>query len=302
MSAEQQNNEEVTIDLRRLFILIRKHIISILIWTIGLGLVAYGVSDYLIAPKYTATTQLLVNRQSSDASQAYAMQQADVNAVTTYKDLITSSKILKGASKYLANPVTVVRKATPAKKAVYKTQDDGTKVLVKKAVKAKPAVIKRDGKSYTVSASELKSAISVTTTTSSQVFSVSATAETPAKAKAEANAVAKEFKEQLPSIMDINNVTIVATASNGTKSFPNVKMMTAVGALVGLVVSLLIIIIKDLSDTTVREDSFMTNELGSTNLGKGLTNLGEIGRITMPKDWTFTAKTAEKRGSSRRRV
>lgn len=57
-------------------------------------------------------------------------------------------------------------------------------------------------------------------------------------------------------------------------------MITAVGVLAGLVISLLIIIIKDLSDTTVREDSFMTNELG-------LTNLGEIASITMPKDWTL---------------
>ena len=295
MSAEQQNNEEVTIDLRRLFILIRKHIISILIWMIGLGLIAYGVSEYVLVPKYTASTQLLVNRKSTDANQAYANQQADVNAVTTYKDIITSNVILKGASKYLANPVTLVKKATPAKKAVYRTEDDGTRTLVKKAVKAKPAVYKRESKSYSVSASELASAVSVTTTTSSQVFTLSATAETPAKAQAIANAVAKEFKEQIPKIMDVNNVTIVAEAPKGSQSYPNVKMITLVGVLAGLVISLLIIIIKDLSDTTVREDSFMTNELG-------LTNLGEIARITMPKDWTFTAKTAEKRGSSRRRV
>lgn len=295
MNAEQQNNEEVTIDLHRLFILIKKHLISILIWMIGLGLVAYGVAEYVLVPKYTASTQLLVNRKSADASQAYANQQVDVNAVTTYKDIITSNVILKGASKYLANPVTVVRKATPAKKAVYKTQDDGTKVLVKKAVKAKPAVYKREGKSYSVSASELSSAVSVTTTPSSQVFTLSATAETPAKAQAIANAVAKEFKEQIFKIMDVNNVTIVAEAPKGTKSFPKVNMITAVGVLAGLVISLLIIIIKDLSDTTVREDSFMTNELG-------LTNLGEVSSITMPKDWTFTAKTAEKRSSSRRRV
>ena len=294
MSAEQQNNEEVTIDLRRLFILIRKHIISILIWMIGLGLIAYGVSEYVLVPKYTASTQLLVNRKTADANQVYANQQADINAVTTYKDIITSNVILKGASKYLANPVTLVKKATPAKKAVYKT-NDGTRTLVKKAVKAKPAVYKRESKSYSVSASELASAVSVTTTTSSQVFTLSATAETPAKAQAIANAVAKEFKEQIPKIMDVNNVTIVAEAPKGTKSFPNVKMITAVGVLAGLVISLLIIIIKDLSDTTVRDDSFMTNELG-------LTNLGEIAHITMPKDWTFTAKTAEKRGSSRRRV
>jgi capsular polysaccharide biosynthesis protein len=295
VSAEQQNNEEVTIDLRRLFILIRKHIISILIWMIGLGLIAYGVSEYVLVPKYTASTQLLVNRKSTDANQAYANQQADINAVTTYKDIITSNVILKAASKYLANPVTLVKKATPAKKAVYRTNDDGTRTLVKKAVKAKPAVYKRESKSYSVSASELASAVSVTTTTSSQVLTLSATAETPAKAQAIANAVAKEFKEQIPKIMDVNNVTIVAEAAKGTKSYPNVKMITLVGVLAGLVISLLIIIIKDLSDTTVRDDSFMTNELG-------LTNLGEIAHITMPKDWTFTAKTAEKRGSSRRRV
>lgn len=295
MSAEQQNNEEVTIDLRRLFILIRKHIISILIWMIGLGLIAYGVSEYVLVPKYTASTQLLVNRKSTDATQAYANQQADINAVTTYKDIITSNVILKAASKYLANPVTLVKKATPAKKAVYRTNDDGTRTLVKKAVKAKPAVYKRESKSYSVSASELASAVSVTTTTSSQVLTLSATAETPAKAQAIANAVAKEFKEQIPKIMDVNNVTIVAEAPKGTKSFPKVSLITAIGVLAGLVISLLIIIIKDLSDTTVRNDSFMTNELG-------LTNLGEIAHITMPKDWTFTAKTAEKRGSSRRRV
>lgn len=295
MSAEQQNNEEVTIDLRRLFILIRKHIISILIWMIGLGLIAYGVSEYVLVPKYTASTQLLVNRKSTDANQAYANQQADINAVTTYKDIITSNVILKGASKYLANPVTLVKKATPAKKAVYRTNDDGTRTLVKKAVKAKPAVYKRESKSYSVSASELASAVSVTTTTSSQVLTLSATAETPAKGQAIANAVAKEFKEQIPKIMDVNNVTIVAEAPKGTKSFPKVSLITAIGVLAGLVISLLIIIIKDLSDTTVRDDSFMTNELG-------LTNLGEIASITMPKDWTFTAKTAEKRGSSRRRV
>ncbi|MST79579.1 exopolysaccharide biosynthesis protein [Lactobacillus equicursoris] len=295
MSAEQQNNEEVTIDLRRLFILIKKHLISILIWMIGLGLIAYGVAEYVLVPKYTASTQLLVNRKSSDANQAYANQQADVNAVTTYKDIITSNVILKGASKYLANPVTLVKKATPAKKAVYRTEEDGTRTLVKKAVKAKPAVYKRESKSYSVSASELSSAVSVTTTESSQVFTLSATAETPAKAQAIANAVAKEFKEQIPKIMDVNNVTIVAEAPEGSKSFPKVNMITAVGVLAGLVISLLIIIIKDLSDTTVREDSFMTDELG-------LTNLGEVSSITMPKDWTFTAKTAEKRSSSRKRV
>lgn len=298
MNSQQQNNEEVTIDLRRLFILIKKHIASILVWTIGLGLIAYGVAEFALTPKYTATTQLLVNRRGTDVNTAYANQQADINAVTTYKDIITSSVVLEAASDYLENPVTVVKKAVPARKAVYRTDENGNRTLVRRARKARPAVTRRDGRSYNISADELKDDVSVTTTTSSQVFTLSATAETPEKSKAIANAVAKEFKQQITKIMDVNNVTIVAEATNGTQSFPNTKMITAIGLVVGLIISLMIIIIRDLSDTTVRDDNFMTEELG-------LINLGEVSHIEMPKDWTFTKAPSVKKNNNnnaRRRV
>ena len=91
----------------------------------------------------------------------------------------------------------------------------------------------RSGKSYSVSTSELAKSVSVNTQQQSQVFSISATADTPEKAKVEANAVARSFRDQIPNIMNINNVTIVAPATDGNQSSPNVKLFTLAGFVVG---------------------------------------------------------------------
>ena len=181
--------------------------------------------------------------------------------VNTYKDIVTSHVILKDASDRLANPVKVVKKAKPAK---YRTTDDGRRIRVRKA---QPAVIERDGKAYSVSAKQLAKSVSVATQQQSQVFSVSAKADTPEKAKAEANAVARSFRDQIPNIMNINNVTIVAPATNGVQSSPNVKMFTLAGFVIGLVLTFAVILIREMTNTTVRDDTYLTQELGLTNLG-----------------------------------
>ena len=68
--------------------------------------------------------------------------------------------------------------------------------------------------------------------------------------------------------MSVNNVTIVSRATvPDSPSFPNVKLFTLVGAVFGLLFSIIYLIIKELMDTTVKNDEFMTNELGLTNLG-----------------------------------
>ncbi|RHX75442.1 YveK family protein, partial [Lactobacillus helveticus] len=125
----------------------------------------------------------------------------------------------------------------------------------------------RDGKSYSVSASQLAKNISVNTQQQSQIFSVSATADTPEKAKAEANAVARSFRDQIPNIMNIDNVTIVAPATNGVQSSPNVKMFTLAGFVIGLVLTFAMILIREMTNTTVRDDTYLTQDLGLTNLG-----------------------------------
>ena len=288
---QEQKQTDNTIDLTQLLQLCRRHIWALILWSVGLALVGWGIANFVISPKYSSSAQILVNQKSNknDPNAAYNTQQANMQLVNTYKDIVISHVILKNASDRLANPVRVVKKAKPAK---YKTTDDGRKVLVRKA---QPAVIERDGKAYSVSASQLAKNISVATQQQSQVFSVSAKADTPEKAKAEANAVARSFRDQIPNIMNINNVTIVAPATNGVQSSPNVKLFTLAGFVIGLVLTFAVIMIREMTNTTVRDDEFLTRELG-------LTNLGQIAHFHLSSSFTIKNNSnMTKRGQSKRR-
>ena len=109
---ENSTKTENTIDLRRLWMLLRAHIWSIILWTIGLGAVGFILAAFVVEPKYTSTTQILVNqkRNENDANQAFNAQQADVQVINTYKDIVTSPVILKDASKWIKNPNTIPAK------------------------------------------------------------------------------------------------------------------------------------------------------------------------------------------------
>lgn len=259
---EEKATQTNTIDLKHLWSLVRSNIWRIIIWTIGLGIIGFAVAEFVIPPKYSSNTQILVNqKKDNDPNATYTMQQANIQVINTYKDLITSPVVLKDASNYLENPTKVVRKA---KAAVYRRNAEGNRVLVSKA---RPAVVERDGKSYDISAKQLQGMISVQTQQNSQVFTVSAKANTPEKAQAVANAVANSFKKKISSIMDVNNVTIVSSANKGVKSSPNVKLFTLAGLVIGFLISFAIIIIRDSLNTTVRNNEYLTDELGLTNLG-----------------------------------
>lgn len=286
---EEKATQNNTIDMRHLWQLVKQNIWRIILWTVGLGIIGYALAAFVIPPKYTSSTQILVNQKKDkeDPNSIYTTQQANVQMVNTYKDIITSPVILKDASKYLANPTTVVRKA---RAAVYRRDSNGNRQLVRKA---RPAVIERDGKSFTVSAKQMQGAVSVSTQQNSQVFTLSATANTPEKSKAIANAVAKTFQKKVPDLMNVNNVTIVSDASTGVKSSPKVTLFTAAGLVLGFIIAFAIIIIRDAMNTTVRTDDFMTNELG-------LTNLGTVTHFHLSNN--FSIKKEDKNDKKRRRV
>ena len=286
---EQQNNNTNTIDLTQLIRICRKHIWALILWSVGLALVGWGVASFIISPKYTSSAQVLVNQKANknDPNAAYTTQQANMQLVTTYKDIVTSHVILQEASNRLANPTRVVKKAQPAK---YRTEADGTRRLIKKA---QPAVIDRSGKAYSVSAKQLAKSVSVATQQQSQVFTINAKADTPDKSKAEANAVAEVFIDRIKSIMNVNNVTIVAPAAKGVQSSPNVRLFTLAGFVIGLVLSFAVIMIRELSDTAVRDDSYLTETLG-------LTNLGQIAHFNVSSSFQLNQNANKK--NKRRRV
>ena len=276
---ENSTKTENTIDLRRLWMLLRAHIWAIIAWAVGLGAVGFVLAAFVVEPEYTSTTQILVNqkRNADDANQTLNAQQADVQVINTYKDIVTSPVILKDASKWIKNPTEVVK---PAKKAKYKTLADGTKKLVSPA---EAAVVRRAGRGYNVSVREMQQSISVATQQQSQVFTISAKSNDPDKARAIANAVAQAFKRNIKSIMNVNNVTIVSPASLGAKTFPKTSLFTLAGIILGLIIGMALIILRDSFNTTVRDNDYLTKELG-------LTNLGHVSHFHLSNDFSVNKK------------
>ena len=271
-----ENTNDNTIDLRRLLELVREHIVALVLWSIGLALVGWGVANFLVTPKYTSSAQILVspkNSSSNNSDQIYTAQQANMQLVTTYKDIVTSHVVLQEASDYLANPYTVVK---PAVKAKYE-MINGRKKLVRKA---QPEVIKRDPRSYNISPKELAQYVTVSTQQQSQVFSIDATTPMPAKSKAIANAVAKVFSKRIRTIMNVNNVTIVSPAVDGQCSSPNVKLFTLAGFVIGFVLCFAVILLMEAMSTKIRDDSFLTDQLE-------LTDIGQIAHINMPANFSI---------------
>lgn len=232
-SVEETSN---TIDLGRLMAIFRKHFKLLIIWTLIAGVIGFAIAQFVVVPKYTANTEILVNQKhsSDNNGQDYNNQQADIQMINTYKDIITNQVILNKVSHGLNSSQT----------------SQGY------------------GRSYNISAAELKNDIKISTQQNSQVFSVAVTTSDPNLSAATANTIARVFKKQIKKIMSVNNVTIVSRAAiPGVPSFPNVKLFTLVGAILGLIGSAIYLIVKELLDTTVKKDEFMTSELGLINLG-----------------------------------
>lgn len=260
-SVEESNN---TIDLSRLMAILRKHFKMLIVWTLLTGVLGFVVAQFVVVPKYTATTEILVNQKHTNDNngQAYNNQQADIQMINTYKDLITNQVILNKVSHELNSTQTA----------------------------------QEYGRSYNVDAASLKNDITINTQQNSQVFSVAVKTNDPNLSAATANTIARVFKKQIKKIMSVNNVTIVSRASApANPSFPNVKLFTLAGAVLGLLLSAIYLIIKELMDTTVKDDDFMIKELG-------LTNLGHINHFHMEHKFQAQQTRLENDGQAERRV
>ena len=232
-SVEESTNK---IDLSRLMASLRKHFKVLIVWTLLAGVLGFVVAQFVVVPKYTATTEILVNQKHTNDNngQAYNNQQADIQMINTYKDIITNQVILNKVSRELNSTATA----------------------------------REYGRSYNMPVAKLKDAIKISTQQNSQVFSVAVKTDDPNLSAATANIIARIFRQQIKKIMSVNNVTVVSRATApDSPSFPNVKLFTLIGAVLGLLLSAIYLIIKELMDTTIKNDEFMTSELGLTNLG-----------------------------------
>ena len=89
--------------------LVRKYWRAIVSFTVVGLIVAAGLTFFVITPKYQSSVQILVNRKNTNAATEYAGQQADLQMITTYKELIAGQVVLKPAKQQLSKRYGIER-------------------------------------------------------------------------------------------------------------------------------------------------------------------------------------------------
>lgn len=221
------DKNENMIDLSRMFNAIKANSILIIVCG-GIGLLfSLVVSFFMIAPKYESTVDILVNQKSGNTAMQYNVQQADLQAINTYKDVLKKSVIL-----------------TPVIKEV-KEEDN-----------------------YQGTLDDLKKSVEIANQTNSQVISVTVTDKNAYVAADIANTIGKVFTQKIKKMMQVDNVTVVNKATvDTTPVSPKKKLNALIGLVLGLMVGVAFVVIRDLTDTTVKGQEFLSDELGLVNLG-----------------------------------
>ncbi|WKY46457.1 Wzz/FepE/Etk N-terminal domain-containing protein [Eubacteriaceae bacterium ES3] len=105
---------------------------------------------------------------------------------------------------------------------------------------------------------ELVEMITAASVDSTEVFEILVTDTDPYRAELIANTIAEDLPERISSIVEGSSARIVDYAVvPAAKSSPNLFKYTLMGALVGFVLSAGLIIIIELSDTTIREEDYL---------------------------------------------
>lgn len=301
------------IDLSQLWNVFKRSFVAMIVLGIIGMAVAYFGAKTLIAPKYESDTSLLVNRkQDDDPNMQLNAQQADIQIINTYKDIITRPVVLQAVAEELTSPRRIVTKK--AKKAVYGTRYNATTGLREQYVSqpAQPAKYKLEPAKYSnLTSGDLAKMVSVSTQQNSQVFTVSVKDTDPVRARDVANGVAKVFDSKIAKIMSVSNVSIVSKATaNSTPVSPRLRILALVGLALGVFIAFVWGLIREMTDQTIKDVDFITDDLGLVNLGivnyvQHMRDMDEViaaDRMTTDKDETGFDSQMKFPQRSRRRI
>ncbi|MGF3076786.1 YveK family protein [Facklamia sp. P12955] len=219
--------QQEEISLKDLWKLFTKHAFKIFS-LILLGIIlAIAFMILFVTPNYRSTAQLLVNQSEE------RMGQSPIQ----YSELQANSQL-----------INTYRDIITGDSVLNRVSDDANKAY---------------------SVGDLKDAITVEQSPNSQAFYVSVQLESPQAAQNVLYNVITVFEETVSDIYggEDTNIFILSPASfNPNRVSPSLPIYSIIGALMGLAIAILIILLSEISDTTVKDDEFMAS-LGMNDLG-----------------------------------
>ena len=212
-------NGEAVIDLLELLGLFIKKIWLIIILTLLGGVIAFGYSFLFIKPLYKSSALMYVNNSDfSVGTTSFSISNADLSAA---KSLVsTYSVILKSRS--VINDV-----------------------------------IRVSGVNY--SYEKMASMVEAKAVNNTEVFSITVTSTDPQEAEMLANIYANMLPEKIAAIVNGSDVKVVDYAVIAShRSSPSYTKNTTIGALIGFVLAIVIIVINYLRDDIIHSEDYLT--------------------------------------------
>lgn len=214
-----EDNDEI--DLKKVFQILWKSKETIIIITVIAILLGYIYTMYILKPKYTAYTKLIMVQTNSNSDSTQAVTSTDVNLndklIATYQSVATTNSVVREVISNLN---------------LDENEDD------------------------------LKKEISVTTEKSTQVLKISVTDADPQKATDIANELSNVFSKKISEIYKIDNIYIMDKAElpDGPSNINHKKDILVFG-LVGFVIAVIGVLLRNLFDNTVSSSEEVEKEL-----------------------------------------
>ncbi|GGD01246.1 YveK family protein [Enterococcus wangshanyuanii] len=201
--------------------------IGLIIVSMFLGLGVAGVLTYFVITPKYSSQAQLIVRLPQNETTNVNDINGNLQMINTYKDLIKSD--------------TVMTEVQQRMKAEH--QND-------------------------LSVEALKASVSVNQSQNSQMFSIVSKVTDPLVAQNIANQTALVFQEQAKDMLNVDKITIISEATaNLNPVSPNDKINLIIGLALGLLFGIMASFILELFDKTIKDDSFVEEELGFTILG-----------------------------------
>ncbi|SDX99477.1 YveK family protein [Eubacterium barkeri] len=193
---------------------------------VGLTVVAVLITGiftvFFIAPKYSSSTTLIVGKP-----QGYS----ETGSSATYNDVLTNQKLV-GTYSEIAKSESIMSKVASNLHLTYTDK-------------------------------QLAGMVEVTTVNDTELIEITVTSTDPQEAANIANETATVFMDNIAGLMKINNLQIVDAAKADNKPVsPNLKLNLAIAFLLGVVISVFSVFIKEMLNTTVKSVEELKNLVG----------------------------------------
>ena len=228
-----ENEKEMEIDLRDIFYLLLSRLPFIIMLSVVGLLAGFAFAKLVLPVKYTSSISIYVNNANENVhAQEERAQAADIAAskalASTYIVILDDDIVYEEVSELLFEQYDV---------------RDLEKIF---------SVDYKDSKPY-ISSGQIRSLVTIGSVNDTEVIQITATTENPDLSAAICTDIASIAPEPLTRVTKAGSVETIGTAKVPSgPSAPNVKKVTAIGLLLGLVISVAIVIISYLLDNRIK--------------------------------------------------